>query len=105
MTGYLSLPPAGGDPRQIAAIVNRLNQGKLNCSGTVVLTAGQATTAVDDPRAGPSSFIGLTPLTPSGATEVAGGALHVSSRSRGQFVLAHANGGSSDRAFAYLIIG
>jgi hypothetical protein len=105
MTGYLSLPTAGGDLRQVAAVVNRLNQGKLNCSGTVILAAGQSTTVVDDSRAGPDSFVGLAPLTADGASEIAGGALYVQSRGRGRFVLAHANSGSSDRIFAYLIIG
>ena len=36
---------------QIARVVNRLNGGKLNATGTVTLTAGAASTAVSDARA------------------------------------------------------
>jgi hypothetical protein len=105
MTAYLGLPSAGGDLRQTAAVVNRINQGKLNCSGTVVLTTGATTTIVEDPRVGPDSFIGLAPLTATAAAEMAGGALYIQGRSRGNFTVAHSSGGSPDRTFTYLVLG
>jgi len=105
MSGFPALPAAGGDPRQIAAVVNRINQGKINCTGSVTLTPGQATTTVTDARAGAGSFIGLTAVTASAATELAAGTCYVSGRARGSFTLAHANNATTDRAFLYAIVG
>jgi hypothetical protein len=103
--GFPGLPASGGAPRQIAAVVNRLNQGKLNCTGTVTQLPGQTTTAVTDARAGAGSVVLLIPLTPSAAAELAGGALHVSARTKGQFALTHLSSVTADRTFAYAIFG
>lgn len=105
MTGFPGLPTAGGEPRQVAAVVNRLNLGKLNCTGAATLAANQPATLVSDPRAGGDSFIAFMPVTANAAAEVAGGAMYVSGRTRGAFTLAHANNALADRSFVYLIIG
>ncbi len=97
--------PAGTDLRGLAAIVNRLNLGKLNCTGAVTLAADQPTTAVADSRASVGSFIGLSPLSANAAAEIAAGSLHVSSRATGSFELTHATAALTDRTFAYIIIG
>lgn len=96
---------AGADGRDLAAIVNRLNVGKINCTGTLVLTPGEATTAVADSRAAVGSFIGLTPLSASAAVEWSNGELYVAGRATGGFTLAHASSPAADRLFAYVIIG
>ena len=95
----------GTDARGMAAIVNRLNLGKLNCTGTVVLAPDAASTTVADSRATAASFIGLSPLTANAAGEAAAGTLHVAARGSGSFTLAHANNAQGDRSFAYVIIG
>lgn len=102
--GYPGLT-VGSDARELAAVVNRMNLGKLNCVGEVALLPNQASTAVPDSRVTPGSFIGLTPLTAEAAAELAGGALHVSARAGGSFTVSHANTAESDRRFAYLVIG
>jgi hypothetical protein len=105
MTGFPGLPPGGGDPRQVAVIVNRMNRGKLNCTGEVTLKAGQPTTTVTDARASATSILLLMPLTASAAAAQAGGEMHVSARDNGSFTISHANTAQADRRFGYAIIG
>jgi hypothetical protein len=103
--GFPGLPASGGAPRQVAAVVNRLNQGKLSCTGTLTLTAGQTTTVVSDARAGAGSIVLLMPLTASAAAEIGGGTTFVSARTKGAFTLTHAMGAAADRTFGYAVIG
>jgi hypothetical protein len=103
--GFPGLPPSGAAPRQVASVVNRLNQGKLNCTGSVTLTPGAAATEVTDARAGAGSVVLLMPLTASAAAEVAAGGLYVSTRAKGAFTVTHANNGSINRTFGYVILG
>jgi hypothetical protein len=103
--GFPGLPPSGAPPRQVAAVVNRLNQGKLSCTGTVTLTPNQTTTVVSDARAGAASVVLLTPLTASAAAEVAAGGLYVSTRSKGAFTLTHGSSAAADRTFGYALLG
>ncbi len=95
----------GTDARGLAAIVNRLNAGKLNCTGAVVLAPGATSTVVADSRTTAASFIGLSPLTVNAAAEMASGTLHVAARGGGSFTLAHAESAQTDRSFVYVIIG
>jgi hypothetical protein len=97
--------PEGSNARSLAAVVNRMNRGKLNCTGSVTLQPDQAGTTVTDSRATAGSFIGLTPLTANAAAEMAAGTLFVASRASGGFTLIHANSAQSDRSFAYVVIG
>jgi hypothetical protein len=102
MTGFPSLPPRGGDGRQVAAVVNRMNRGKLNCTGVLTLAPGETATMVSDGRVGPDSHIALTPLT---AAALASGSLYVSGRGDGGFSLAHADTAEADRSFSYAVLG
>jgi hypothetical protein len=97
--------PVGSDPRELAAVVNRMNLGKLNCVGEVTLQPNQAATTVLDSRVTSGSFIGLTPLSPEAAAELAGGMLHVSARASGSFTLGHSSIAETERKLAYLVIG
>ena len=111
----VKLPPrdASGDSpasirqftRQIAQAVSRLAAGQSNAIGSVTLTANAASTTVTDARMGADGLVLFDPLTANAATELAGGAMRVSSRSQGQFVIAHANNAQTDRTFKYLIQG
>jgi len=103
--GFPGLPVTGGDARQVAAVVNRLAQGKLNCTGTVTLATGAGITGVDDPRATASSIVLLMPMTANAAAELGNGTLYVAGRAKGSFTLAHANNVLTDRAFGYALIG
>ncbi len=102
---FPGLPAGGGDARQIAAVVNRLAQGKLNCGGSVTLSAGAATTVVSDARGTGSSVILLMPVTANAAAEIGNGTLYISARGKGSFTIAHASNGQIDRSFAYAILG
>jgi len=103
--GFPGLPVTGADARQVAAVVNRLAQGKLNCIGAVTLAAGAATTDVNDPRATASSIVLLMPMTANAAAELGNGTLYIAARSKGSFTLAHANNVQTDREFGYALIG
>ena len=104
-TGFPGLPVTGGDARQVAAIVNRLAQGKLNCIGSVTLAVGAVSTAVSDPRATATSVLLLMPMTANAAAELGNGTLYVSARAKGSVTLTHANNAQADRTFGYVLIG
>lgn len=89
--------------RKLAETINRVLQGKTNTTGTVTLTANQATTAVTDLRAGPDSHISFTPTTANAAAALAG--MYVSSRGNETFTLTHANNAQTDRTFTYSVTG
>lgn len=95
----------GEDARSLAVVINRMNLGKLNCTGTVTLRPHEINTQVMDSRATADSYIGLTPLTASAAAEMAGGLLHISARANGSFELTHLESPADDRRFVYLLIG
>ena len=74
---YRKLAWTGGDPRQVAEIVNNLVEGKSNNTGEVTLATGNATTTtIYDERIGYNSIILLTPIsTAAGSDTVPYGAL------------------------------
>lgn len=100
---FRTLPPIGGDPRQVAEVVNRTVDGKLNSTGSVTLTASAASTAVSEDRAGPDSVILFMPTTANAAAEMDG--MYVSSRGKQTFTITHANNSQADRTFKYVVIG
>jgi hypothetical protein len=59
----------GGEPRQVAEIVNNLVEGKTNNTGDITLVASGATsTTIYDERIGYNSYIGLSPKTQTAAS-------------------------------------
>ena len=109
-----AFPGISGDPpreqpalalwlRQLAGIVSTLLLGKLNCTGTVTLTASQISTTVADPRADADSAILLVPVTANAAAAVA--TTYISARSKRSFTLTHASAATVDRTFVYSILG
>ena len=104
-TGFPGLPVAGADARQVAAVVNRVAQGKLNCTGSVVLAANTPTTAVNDARVTAASVILLMPTTANAAAWLGSGTLFVSARGKGSFTLTHASNAQTDRQFDFAVIG
>jgi len=102
---FPGLPVSGADARQVAAVVNRLGQGKLNCTGSVALAANAATTVVADPRASGSSVVLVAPRTANAAAELGNGSLYIAASGKGSFTIAHANNAQTDRLFDYVVIG
>jgi hypothetical protein len=61
---FLRLPPAGGNPRQISEVVNRILDGKINSTGLVTLATGNATsTTLYDARISEESLIIFVPYS------------------------------------------
>ena len=106
---YEPAPEEWGDVaewcRQIAQVANANQNGKINATGTVTLTANQATTVISDQRIGPDSIILLMPTTANAAAEVGAGGLYISSRGEKTATFTHANNAQVDRTFGYAIFG
>jgi hypothetical protein len=61
---FLRLPQAGGQPRQVAEVVNRILDGKINSVGTITLATGNATTTtLFDARISEESMILFVPYS------------------------------------------
>lgn len=99
---YRTLPPFGGDPRQVSEVVRGLMDGKSNNTGTVTLTT-TTSTLLSDPRIGYDSVIMFSPLTSTAAGFLSG--LYVSARAQGEATLTHASTTASDRLYAYVVVG
>ena len=100
---YRKLPWTGGDPRQVAEIVNNLVEGKSNNSGTITLAAGSATTTtISDERIGYNSIILLMPTTANAASSLTN--VYVSARSQGSATLTHSANTNTDKTYGYIIV-
>lgn len=66
---YRKLPMLGGQPREVAEVVNNLIEGKTNNTGDITLVASGATsTTIYDERIGYYSYIGLEPISQTAAS-------------------------------------
>ena len=69
---FRRLPPAGGDQRAVAEIVNGMMDGKTNNTGTITLATGNATTTtISDPRISRDSMILLVPKSAAAFADTA----------------------------------
>jgi len=69
---FRRLPPAGGDQRATAEIVNGMMDGKTNNTGTITLATGNATTTtLNDPRISRDSIILLMPKSAAAFNDTA----------------------------------
>lgn len=95
--------------RDVVQVVNGVMLGKTNNTGTVTLTANQATTTVTVASGliGQDSVILFSPTTANAATEYAAGSMYVSTRDvlNNQFTITHVNNAQADRTFSYVFIG
>ena len=67
---YRILPPFGGNPRQVADVVNLMMLGKTNNTGTVTLaTGGATTTTITDFRIGSDSKVIVIPYSAAAFTD------------------------------------
>lgn len=61
---FRTLPPFGGDQRQVAEVVRGIMDGKTNNTGRITLATGNATTTtINDSRIGYDSLIFLIPVS------------------------------------------
>ena len=93
--------------RKLAEASNLLSDGKINATGTVTLTASQATTTLTDRRIGLNTKVFLTPTTANASAEIGAGAIYQTfpNTTEGQAVINHANNSQSDRAFGFALHG
>lgn len=105
MSRFPTIAPAAPWGPQVALVLRNLVDGKVNCLGDVTLAANQSTTTVNDPRAGPESWIWPMPKTANAATELGNGTLYISGQDNGAFTITHANNGQTDRTFRYVVLG
>jgi len=82
---------------------NSMLAGKLNCAGSVTLTANATSTTLTDTRIGGSSVILFCPTTANAATATAN--LRVTSKGDGTATLTHSNTADADKSFDYVVIG
>ena len=101
---FLRLPPAGGAPRQVSEVVNRILDGKINSTGSVTVDSSLAPITVDDARCGDESVILLMP-TNEDATKLTSH-IYFSTVTNGQFVMSLRTGHSTAVAtYRYVILG
>lgn len=93
------------EEQKVVDTINQIILGNLNNTSTVTLTANAATTTVTNSRIGASSYIEFMPTTANAAAAKAAGTMYVSSRTKGSFVITHANNAQTDRTFTYTHIG
>lgn len=89
--------------RQMARMLNRINGGKFNATGTVTLRASQTTTTLTDSRIGATSWVGLMPTTLNAA--FANQLFYIDTFVKGSCVIHHQSNAATDQTFTYLVIG
>lgn len=93
------------DHRSISDSINKM-AGLINSSDTVTLTANSTTTTITGATDGyfhESCIPVFVPTTANAAGALS--SLYVSTRSKTQIILTHANTATTDRTFLYFIVG
>lgn len=88
--------------RQIAAAVNNLNQGHLNCTIFVTLDPNEAATVVTDSRISPQTVASFQAQTASAAAELP--TLYTVCTD-GSLTINHTNSATTDRTYSMGILG
>ena len=91
--------------RLLATATNQIADGRSNATGTVTLTANQATTTLTDIRIGTDTVIALMPTTANAAAELGAGGLYIGTVTGGSATITHANNAQSDRTYTYSLQG
>ena len=93
--------------KNIINVVNRMNRGKINFTGTFTLTANAATSILTDNRLLIDSCVVFDPVTANAATELYGATFYAleANRNNGAWTFTHANNAGTDREFRYAILG
>ncbi len=99
---FQTLPPFGGDQRQVAEVVRGIMDGKTNNSGYFTTTTSATQTTLYDSRIGYDSAIIFTPMNDKGAAEM--DKLWVGTRSQGSAIIHHASNAHVCN-FMYIVVG
>lgn len=99
---FQTLPPFGGDQRQVAEVVRGIMDGRTNNSGYFTTTTSATQTTLYDSRIGYDSAIIFTPMNDKGASEMS--KLWVGTRSQGSAVIHHASNAHVCE-FMYIVVG
>jgi hypothetical protein len=99
---FQTLPPFGGDQRQVAEVVRGIMDGKTNNSGYFNTATSATQTTLYDSRIGYDSAIIFTPMNDKGAAEM--DKLWVGTRSQGSVVINHASNAHVCE-FMYIVVG
>lgn len=95
--------------RQIAQHLINVEGGRVDCTLSVTLDAGSATTTVIDSRISLSTAPLLIPVTANAAAEIAAGGLYVVlsavAPKQTDAVIHHANSAATDRTFQMALLG
>ena len=100
-----TIPPRGATEVQRDRAIRELIQGRSNATGSVTLTANQATTAVSRETFSSDAQVFLFPRTANAAAELGAGTLFVSTVANQSFTVTHANNAQTDRTFGFIVIG
>ena len=99
---YRKLPWTGGDPRQVAEIVNNLVEGKSNNTGSFSTTTLTTSSTLSDERIGFNSVILFMPLDHDSAAELID--IYFDTFAQGSCTVHHGSHGVS-RNYRYIIVG
>ena len=99
-TNYRILNPITATTREVAEVLNRTVDGKLNSVGEFTVAASTTTTNVTEPRAGKESVILLSPQD----THFYSVEPFISTKNNGSFVVTTTSHGT-DAVIEYVIIG
>ncbi len=91
--------------KQLVRAYENLLAGKIQSTGSVTLTANQATTTLSDRRIGVNSKIFFTATTANAAAEQGGTVFRVSATTKLAATITHVNSGQADRTFDYVVLG
>jgi hypothetical protein len=99
---FRRLPPAGGDQRAVAEIVNGMMDGKTNNTGSITLRQSQTTTTLTDARISRDTIILFMPLNQRAAQEITN--TYISARTTGSATITHGSH-NFDMTFGYAVVG
>lgn len=99
---FQTLPPFGGDQRQVAEVVRGIMDGKTNNSGYFTTATSATQTTLYDSRIGYDSAIIFTPMNDKGAAEM--DKLWIGTRSQGSAIIHHASNAHVCN-FMYIVVG
>ena len=86
-----------------ASAIQQLSEGQNTVTGSVTLRASNTTTTVSKAEIPPGGQPFLSPRTSNAAAEIGNGTMSIAVATKGEFVIAHANNGQTDRTFGWVV--
>lgn len=102
MTQFRTLPPFGGDPRQVSEVVRGVMDGKTNNTGSFKNTQSTTSTILYDERIGYDSVILFSPINDKAALEL--NSVYVVSTNQGYATIHHGSH-NFDCLYKYIVVG